>query len=221
MDCPKIHEINYNDWSSAFHMRNAEKRIPISGSLELTFRCNNNCIHCYCNMSSNDRSEMAKEMDTFMINRILDQIADEGCLWLMITGGEPLLRPDFKEIYLYAKKKGMLLALFTNGTFIDEEIADFLAEWTPYSIEITLYGVTEKTYENITRVYGSYRRCIKGIELLLERKVPLELKTMAIRQNIHELPIMKRYAESLGLKFRFDPMINSRLDIGKSPLSTR
>jgi radical SAM protein with 4Fe4S-binding SPASM domain len=221
MDCPKIHEINYNDWSLALHNRVHDKRIPISGSLELTFRCNNNCIHCYCNLPAGDRAEIFREMDTFMIKRILDQIADEGCLWLLITGGEPLLRTDFKEIYLYAKKKGMLIILFTNGTLIDEKMADFLAEWMPYSIEITLYGASEKTYEAVTRVKGSYRKCMKGIEILLERKIPLELKAMAIKQNVYEIPLMKRYAEGLGLRFRFDPIINARLDMNKGPLSTR
>jgi MoaA/NifB/PqqE/SkfB family radical SAM enzyme len=221
MDCPKIHEINYNDWSNTLHNRNFDKRVPISGSLELTFRCNNNCIHCYCNIPANDRAEISKELDTFMIKRLLDQIADEGCLWLMITGGEPFLRPDFKDIYFYAKKKGMLIILFTNGTLIDEKMADFLAEWMPYSIEITLYGASEKTYEDVTRVHGSYGKCIKGIELLLERKIPLELKTMAIRQNVHELSSMKKYAEDFGLKFRFDPIINARLDMCKNPQSTR
>ncbi|MEK6693359.1 MAG: radical SAM protein [Nitrospirota bacterium] len=221
MECQRIHEINYNDWSNVFHNRNLDKRVPISGSLELTFRCNNNCIHCYCNIPANDRNEMSKEMSTSMATRILSEIADEGCLWLLLTGGEPLLRPDFKEIYLYAKKKGMLIILFTNGTLINEEIADLLSEWMPYSVEITLYGATENTYEDVTRVHGSYRQCMKGIELLLERKIPLELKTMAIRQNVHELPVMKKYAEDLGLKFRFDPIINARLDMCKNPQSTR
>lgn len=221
MDCPKITEISYNDWSTSFHNRNSEKRIPISGSLELTFRCNNNCVHCYCNEPANDTEEKDREMNTGMITDIISEIANEGCLWLMITGGEPLLRPDFREIFLHAKKKGMLITLFTNGTLIDEKMADFLADWMPYSIEITLYGASEKTYEDVTRAHGSFRRCMKGIELLLERKIPLELKTMAIKQNIHELSSMKQYAEGYGLKFRFDPVINSRLDMDKGPQSTR
>jgi len=221
MDCPKIQELSYGEWSEGFHKRLSDRRVPIEGSLELTLRCNNNCIHCYCNMPAHDTEEMAREMNTGMITDIISEVADEGCLWLLLTGGEPLLRPDFKEIYLYAKKKGILLTLFTNGTLINEEIADFLAEWMPFSTEITLYGATEKTYEGITRVHGSYRRCIKGIELFLERKVPLKLKTMAIRQNVHEIPLMKSYAEGLGIEFRFDSLINARIDMDKGPLSTR
>ncbi len=221
MECTGIPELRYSEWSESLHKKVQDKRPPLSGSLELTFRCNNNCIHCYCNTPPNDASEMAREMDTGMIRDIISQLADQGCLWLLLTGGEPFLRPDFKEIYLHAKKKGILVTLFSNGTLIDERIADFLAEWRPFSTEITLYGATEKTYEEITRVKGSYRRCIGGIELLIERKVPLKLKTMAMRQNFHEIPLMKTYAESLGLQFRFDPMVNSRLDTNKGPLSAR
>jgi len=217
MECHRIQEINYNDWSGAFLDRHAGKRIPISGSIELTFRCNNNCVHCYCNISANDRSEMAKEMNTFMINNIFDQITDEGCLYLLITGGEPLLRSDFREIYLYAKKKGLLITLFTNATMITEEMADFLSEWKPLSMEITLYGMTEETYEKVTGIPGSYRRCMDGIKRLIERNIPLELKTIAMSVNCHEIKDMKKYSEGLGIKFRFDPVLNSRLDGGKSP----
>ncbi|MCL4474762.1 MAG: radical SAM protein [Nitrospirae bacterium] len=221
MECTGIPELRYSEWSESLHKKVRDKRTPLAGSLELTFRCNNNCVHCYCNTPPNDAFEMAKEMDSWMIKDIISQLADEGCLWLFLTGGEPLLRPDFREIYLHTKKRGILITLFTNGTLIDERLADFHAEWRPFSTEITLYGATEKTYEEITKVKGSYKRCIRGIELLLERKVPLKLKTMALRHNIHEIPLMKGYAESLGLEFRFDPMVNSRLDTNKGPLFTR
>lgn len=221
MDCPGIPKITYSDWGKTLHEKVFTKRTPISGSLELTFRCNNNCIHCYCNLPTNDCKEMAKELSKAEIYRILDEIVDEGCLWLLITGGEPLLRHNFKDIYLYAKKKGLLITLFTNGTLITEEIAAFLSEWPPLSIEITLYGITESTYEKITRVPNSYRKCMDGINRLLEKKLPVELKTIAMTVNLQELGDMQRYVETLGLKFRFDPTLNVRLDGGKSPACYR
>ena len=221
MECLEIQELNYGEWSAGFHKGISSKRIPTEGSIELTFRCNNNCIHCYCNQPVDDPLEKNREMNTDTIFRIIGEAVDEGCFWFLLTGGEPLLRPDFKDIYLYAKKRGALLTLFTNGTLINPEIADFLAEWPPFSIEITIYGATEKTYEAITRIPGSYRRCMNGINLLLNKKLPLKLKTVAIRQNIHEIPLMQSYADGLGLDFRFDPLINARIDGDKSSLSTR
>ena len=160
-------------------------------------------------------------MDTGLITRIIGEIVDAGCLWLLLTGGEPLIRSDFRNIYLEAKKRGILVTLFTNGTLIDTKAADFLAEWRPSSVEVTLYGATQETYENITRIPGSHKHCMQAIELLLQRKVPLKLKTVAMRQNVHEMPLMREFAESMGLEFRFDTLINARLDHSRGPLSSR
>jgi len=162
-----------------------------------------------------------KELNKEEIFWVFDQIAEAGCLWLLLTGGEPLVRKDFLEIYAYAKKKGFLINLFTNGTLLTPKIADYLAEWPPYEVEITLYGANEKTYERITGVPGSFNRCKKGIDLLLERKIPLRLKTMAMTINHDEILKIKEYAEGLGVKFRFDPEINPRLDGSKSPCGFR
>ena len=140
----------------------------------------------------------------------------------MLTGGEIFLRPDFTNIYAHAKQKGLLITLFTNGTLITEAIADYLAQLPPFSIEITLYGNTRRTYESITRVPGSFDRCLKGIRLLKERSLPLKLKTMAIAQNKHEIFAMKRFVEKeLGLDFKFDTMINPRRDCSQSPIAVR
>jgi radical SAM protein with 4Fe4S-binding SPASM domain len=141
---------------------------------------------------------------------------------LLFTGGEIFVRKDFLEIYKYARQKGFLITLFTNGTLINPEIADRLGQLPPFSIEITIYGHTKETYESVTGRTGSYERCINGINLLMERKLPLKLKTMAMTRNRHEIHEMKRFAEeNLGLEFKFDPMINPRLDCSRSPLDVR
>ena len=144
-------------------------------------------------------------------------MAEAGCLWLLYTGGETFLRPDFLDIYTYAKKKGFLITLFTNGTLITPEIADYLAEWRPFSIEVTIYGRTRETYERVTGVAGSYERCLRGIRLLAEQRLPLKLKTMAFSVNRHELDAMKQFAGALGAEFRFDAMLNPRIDCSQEP----
>jgi radical SAM protein with 4Fe4S-binding SPASM domain len=155
------------------------------------------------------------------IQRILDEIKDAGCLWLLLTGGEPLLRRDFLEIYPYAKKKGFLLTLFTNGTLLTPRLVDVLQEWRPFNIEITLYGFSQATYECITGVRGSHTRCMRGIELLLERRLPLKLKTVLTTLNRHELGEMRAFARSLGVEFRFDPIVNACLDGSTRPAAFR
>jgi radical SAM protein with 4Fe4S-binding SPASM domain len=145
-----------------------------------------------------------------------------GCFWLLYTGGEIFARKDFLEIYTYAKKQGFLITLFTNGTLITEKIADYLVEWPPFAIEITLYGRTKETYEELTAIPGSYERCLRGIKLLRERGLPLKLKTVATSINKHEVLAMRQFAEEeLGVEFKCDGQINPRIDCSQSPLAVR
>lgn len=221
MECPHIPIINYGEFSKRFHDKVLSQRIPTDGSIEVTARCNLRCVHCYINLPLNDRAAQEKELSYKEFCNIIDQIVDEGCLWLLLTGGEPFIRQDFLDIYTYAKKKGLLITIFTNGTTMTPRIANYLAEWKPFSLEITLYGRTKKTYESITGVPGSYEKCIRGINLLLERKIPLKLKTMVMTLNKHEIGDMQEYAEGLGLEFRFDPVLNLRVDGNQKPAEFR
>lgn len=210
MDCPHIPETNLDSFSLAIKQRLAGARYPLTGSIELTLRCNFRCQHCY--VSHGHRGIPGKqELSTLELKRILDEIAKAGTLWLLLTGGEPLLRRDFADIYTYALKKGMLLTLFTNGSLLTPRTADLLAEWRPRVIEISLYGYTQETYELVTGIPGSYAQAMRGIELLLERQLPLKLKTMLMTLNAHELADMEATAKRLGVEFRWDGILNESL----------
>ena len=212
----------YFDWSRDFQDRVLARRVPISGSIELTQRCNLNCIHCYNNLPAGDRKARQRELTYEEHCRIIDEITEAGCLWTLFTGGEMLIREDFLDIYTYAKEKGLLVTLFTNGTLLTSSIADYLADWRPFSAEISLYGRTKETYERVTRVPGSYERCMQGIRLLMERGLPLILKTMVMSLNKHELWDLKRFVEKeLKLEFKYDAVLNPRIDCSKAPLSVR
>ncbi|MEE9501667.1 MAG: radical SAM protein [Candidatus Aminicenantaceae bacterium] len=212
----------YKDWSLGFHQRVVDQRVPIGGSIEVTRRCPHKCIHCYNNLSMSDREAKHSELTYEEHCRILDEITEAGCLWLLYTGGEIFARQDFLDIYIYAKQKGLLITLFTNGALITPEIADNLAKWRPFSIEITLYGRTRETYEKITGIPGSYERCMQGIHLLKERGLPITLKTVVLTLNKHEIWEIKRFVEEdLDLEFRFDAMINPRIDCSLTPLDVR
>ena len=220
MECPHIPELEYSDFGQRLSKKIAGQRLPLSGSLELTFRCNLRCQHCYVS-HGHQGIPGQKEMTTSEIRNILDQLVDEGCLWLLLTGGEPMIRRDFLDIYTYAKRIGLLLTLFTNGSMLTPRLADALVELRPFKIEITLYGRTQETYEHVTGIPGSYGRCMRGIELLLERNLPLRLKTMVMTLNQHEVGDMRAFAESLGVNFRFDPMLNAGLGENAKPASFR
>ncbi len=220
MECESFPTTGYGEFSQRLHQKAASQHIPINGSIEITQRCNLRCTHCYIPMPTRQGPRQA-ELSLAEIQHLLDEIKAAGCLWLLLTGGEPLLRPDFLEIYQYAKRKGFILTLFTNGTLLTPALADHLAEWRPFNIEITLYGYSQATYERITGIPGSHARCIRGIELLLERKLPLRLKTMLMTLNQHELGGMQAFAESLGVEFKFDPILNAGLDGSLLPTGLR
>jgi len=219
MDCPQIEIIEqpgFFDW-----VKSSGKRNPLSGSLEVTFRCNLRCAHCYVG-DSRYSSPTSPELTTFEIKNLLDQVSEAGCLWMLLTGGEPLLRPDLPDIYLYSRQLGLLTTLFTNGTLITSRFADLLAKQPPKGVEITLYGATKQTYERVTGIPGSFEKCMRGIQLLVERSVPLKLKTVLLTLNHSELDAMHSLSDSFGLEgFRYDPMIAGRLDRTGHAVSTR
>jgi radical SAM protein with 4Fe4S-binding SPASM domain len=149
-------------------------------------------------------------------------MAAEGCLWLLYTGGEIFVREDFLDIYSYAKKAGFLITLFTNATLITPRIAEYMAAWTPFSVEVSLYGSTAATHDRVTRVAGSFDMTMQGVRLLMEAGVPPILKTMVLQSNAHEIWDLKRFVEQdLELEFRFDAMINPRVEASRAPLSMR
>lgn len=216
-----MESLTYTDFSRRIAFGTRHKKIGVQGTIELSHRCPLNCSHCYNNLPMNDDQARRAELSTPEYLHLLDQIADLGCLWLCFTGGEIFARRDFFEIYEYAKRKGFLITLFTNGILIDERMADRLAAMPPFVIEITLYGRTKETYERLTRIPGSWEKCMRGIRLLLARNLPLKLKTVAVSVNKHELSDMKSFAEDLGVDFKFDAMMNPRIDCSSAPLSVR
>ena len=189
-------------------------RTPLEGTLETTFRCNLSCVHCYVNQPAGDAAERARELPLARLLRLVDEIAAEGGLDLLLTGGEVLLRPDFPELYLHAVRAGLRVTVFTNGTLVTDRVAELFAEFHPACVEITLYGMTRETYERVTRVPGSYERCLEGIRKLQARGVPLKLKTMVLTWNADEVADMRRFAEGLGVDFRHDSLLNPRVDCG-------
>ena len=215
-------QLSYGAFSADLHQRQSGQRAPMQVSIEVTRRCPLECQHCYNNLPMGDQDARSREMTTEEHFKMLDELVEMGCFWLLYTGGEIFARKDFLEIYTYAKKKGFLITLFTNGTLISEKIADYLVEWPPFSIEITLYGRTRETYEALTQIPGSYDRCLRGIKLLRERKLPLKLKTVATSINKHEVIAMRQFAEEeLGVEFKFDGQVNPRIDCSQSPLAVR
>ncbi|MBU0693510.1 MAG: radical SAM protein [Candidatus Omnitrophica bacterium] len=185
----------------------------VSFNLEITARCNSNCRHCYINLPANDKKTSAKELSFNQIKKIVDEAIELGALWCLLTGGEPLLREDFFDLYLSIKKKGLLVSVFTNATLITQKHIELFKRYPPRDIEVTVYGVTKDTYERVTRIPGSFDAFMWGLNLLLGNGIRTRFKAMALRSNVKELSQIAQFCRKHTKDyFRFDPFLHLRFD---------
>ena len=160
---------------------------PINGSLELLPLCNMNCDMCYVRLT---REEMESKGRLRTVDEWLDvahQMKKAGTLFLLLTGGEPLLYPGFKELYVELKKMGMILTINTNGTLMNEEWAEFFGKYKPRRINITLYGTDDRAYEELCHYPGGFQKTVDGIRRLREKGVDVKISVSLTKENQNEI----------------------------------
>jgi radical SAM protein with 4Fe4S-binding SPASM domain len=208
---PNVSFLRVQDFSLWDKM--AARKAVFSFELELTARCNNQCRHCYVNLKEDDALARSRELAPGEISRIADEAVSLGAIWCLITGGEPLLRDDFGDIYLSLKRKGLLVSVFTNGQCVTEDHVRLFRRYPPRDIEITVYGITRKTYERVTQKTGSFAAFNEGLNRLLNAGIQVRLKAMALRSNASELREIALFCrERTKDYFRFDPFLHLRSD---------
>ena len=166
--------------------------------IELTERCNNQCIHCYINQPEHDLHTQSREMDTAFVQDLLVQAADLGCMSVRFTGGEPLLREDFLELYLFSRRLGMRVTLFTNARLITSELAALLKRIPPgRPVAVSVYGMHAHSYNAVASSHGAFDEFWQGIQLLNEYDIPFIVKQSLLPQNKHELAEFEAFASHL------------------------
>jgi len=218
--CEQASGVDEKHFWRVMSARIAGQRVPFSGSLALTHRCNLGCVHCYAREKPGEDAAQS-ELSTGQWLKIIADIKEAGCLFLLLTGGEPLLRDDFPEIYSFAKSNGFLVTVFTNGTLVSERIIDLFHDFPPRLVEISLYGASAEIHDRITSVHGSFERALQGIEMLLSAGIQVRLKSVLMTLNHDDFPAIKDLARSLSLKFRFDAAIFPTLAGDRGPVDLR
>lgn len=177
---------------------------PINAILELTPLCNMNCDMCFVRLSPEEMRQKGRLRTTEEWISLGKEMCDAGTLFVLLTGGEPLLHPGFREIYTSLKKMGMILTVNTNGTLINEEWADFFAKYTPRRINITLYGKDAFTYQKLCHFPEGFQKTIKAIKLLQERGVDIKVNGSITPENIEDLDDLFSIVEQLDVVWKFD-----------------
>ncbi len=181
-----------------FQARRSDPQVLRNFDIELTERCDNACIHCYINLPEEDEKARAAEMDTAFVKDILQQAAALGTLDVRFTGGEPLLREDFAELYLFARRLGMRVTLFTNARRITPELAQLMGRVIPGKlVEVTVYGMHSESYDAVAARRGAFAEFRRGIDLLLEYKIPFVVKQAFLPPNRHEIEEFEAWAATL------------------------
>ncbi len=211
-------DVQYKDFSLDFHQKLANT--PMVGELELTFACPIHCDYCYTDCY-NKKSEIEKQLSFEEVVRILDIMRKEGCLWLLLTGGDPMMRRDFFEIYDTAKSKGFFVTIFASGLLFDERAVKHLKKNPPFSIEVTIMGSNEEVYESISQVKGSWKRFLAGVRRVMDAGLPLKLKTIVCKQNYHDLENIENLLKSWGKEFSPGTTLFARLNGDKHPTTLR
>ena len=181
-----------------------QSRVPINGSIELLPLCNMNCDMCYVRLS---RAEMEaqgrlRSLDEWL--QVAEEMKNAGTLFLLLTGGEPLLYPEFKQLYLKLRDMGFVITINTNGTLIDEEWANFLGKHKPRRINITLYGADDQAYQELCHYPGGFNKVMQAVKLLKERDVDVKLSSSLTRANQNDMTRIIDLGEEFGIPVRVD-----------------
>ena len=128
-----------------------KNRVPLTVTIELLSDCNFRCLHCYI-----DKEKQTKDILSYEeVVHFGQQIVEKGCLYVVLTGGEVFLHPQFKEIYYFFVKKGVSVSVFSNGSLLNSEILNLFLKYPPRVVEITMYGFSKEKYIKVTQ-----RECI-------------------------------------------------------------
>ena len=191
------------EWLNPFYRQVWQKayaeKIPITGTFELTPRCNFQCKMCYVHLNNAQISQHGRELTADEWINIAKEAKQAGTTWLCITGGEPLLYPEFPKIWRKLTEMGFFLTLQTNASLITGEVEKLLEEYPPRQVKVTLYGANNDVYRDVCGVERGFDLVNQGIHVLMKLGIPVRLVSTLIRQNVENAADMAKYARQCQL----------------------
>lgn len=184
-----------------------ENHQPYVATFELLSRCNFKCIHCYLGVHRQETSELSFEQ----VKHIIDELKQAGVIQIALTGGECTLRKDFIDIYQYVKENGFIVTVFTNASNISDELVECFKKYPPFSVEISLYGASMKTYYEVTGV-DAFEKVKSNVKKLHDAGVHLSIKTPLMKQNVQDEEDLKAIASELGYTLRTSMALSPTID---------
>lgn len=185
-----------------------EHAVPISGTFELTPRCNFNCNMCYVHIAENRIHKFGSELDSSEWIRLAEQALELGTLSLCITGGEPFLHPDFEQIYRELAQMGFRITLQTNASTLSDKILRLLDEYPPNTVKTTIYGSNDDVYRAVCSVEKGFTRVDAGLRALKDLNIPIVAVTTVVKQNMGDLKNIHRYTQELQIPWIYTTSVH-------------
>ena len=199
-----------------------KNRIPVSGTFELTARCNFQCKMCYICQKGYDASIKVRERSSVEWIRMAEEARDAGMFYLLLTGGEVFIRQDFKEIYEELSKMGFQISIYSNGSLITPDIAKWLGKIPPYKMSVTLYGASPETYYKVTGFAEGFEKALHGIDNLIAEGIHVGLRTTVVQGNEKEFCKIAELVEKRNLDLGVVNYIGPRRESGNTdPIGNR
>src|SRR6266487_5178042 len=190
--------------------RALDRGVPLSAHLDVTYRCNERCEHCY--LDHDDHGEMT----TAEMCNALDQLAEAGVFFLILSGGEVLMRRDFFQILEHARALLFSVKIKTNAFMIRGPEADRMRELGVQSVQVSIYSHRPEVHDAVTKLPGSLKRSIAGIRFLKARGLKVTIANVLMRQNLNDYAGVQALARELDVKFTIDPTITPKMDGDRS-----
>ena len=201
----QLNTLNFNKNNVENIIKVNSKSKILSASIEITSACSFKCDHCYVL-----KENTYMDFDTY--KKIINELVELGCNDLLLTGGEPMLHKNFIEIYLYAKKMGLIVNINTNLSLMNDHILETFKLYKPGIIEISVYGYDDNSYEEFTHFSKGFQIVDENINKLLKSNININLKTVLTKKSKNYIAKIKNYAIGLNVPFRYDYIIFPKLD---------